>query len=463
MKEVSKNIFSKEIWQSLGGAEAYLDQISFVEEGNLPDVYPVTDLAAGSIATAHLAVAELVERYYQQIPSIKIDRRLSSFWFDRTIRPEKWQMPAAWDSLAGDYKASDEWIRLHTNVPHHRTAVESILGKHNDKESVSKAVRQWKAAELEEAIIFAGGCAAVMMSVEEWRHHPQGSALANDPLVHITTIHNNSEPTTWQPAPDKPLAGLKVLDLTRVLAGPVCTRFLAGYGADVLRIDPPDWNEPGLVPDVTLGKKCTRLDLKRASDRKVFEALLSSADILVHGYRAGALEGLGYDENARRAIAPQLIDISFNAYGWTGPWRCRRGFDSLVQMSAGIAHAGMRWQGINRPKPLSVQALDHATGYILAATAIRGVTLREKGQLITAKMSLAKTAMMLTDAGDAFFQGNLLLPENNTDLSAHIEDTSWGRARRLRPPAIIDGIKMHWRYPSSLLGSSPASWDIFLA
>lgn len=160
----------------------------------------------------------------------------------------------------------------------------------------------------------------------------------------------------------RPLAGIKVLDFTRVLAGPVATRFLAGLGADVLRIDPPEWDEPGVVPDVILGKRCARLDLHTAEDRRVFEALLARADIVVHGYRPGAMARLGYDEGERRTINPGLVDVSLCAYGWTGPWAGRRGFDSLVQMSIGIAEAGMRWQQAERPVPLPVQALDHATG-----------------------------------------------------------------------------------------------------
>jgi crotonobetainyl-CoA:carnitine CoA-transferase CaiB-like acyl-CoA transferase len=167
-----------------------------------------------------------------------------------------------------------------------------------------------------------------------------------------------------------------VLDLTRVLAGPVATRFLAGYGADVLRIDPPGWNEPGVIPEVTLGKRCARLDLTQAADRATFETLLAEADVLVHGYRPAALERLGYSEAYRRQRNPSLIDVALDAYGWTGPLAGRRGFDSLVQMSCGIADHGMRRQGAGKPVPLPVQALDHATGYLIAAAVVRALIAR---------------------------------------------------------------------------------------
>ena len=164
--------------------------------------------------------------------------------------------------------------------------------------------------------------------------------------------------------------------MTRVLAGPVATRFLAGFGAEVLRIDLPGWDEPAIVPDVTLGKHCARLDLRQPRDRNTWEGLLQAADVLVHGYRPGALAGLGLDAEQRRALCPGLVDVSLDAYGWDGPWRGRRGFDSLMQMSCGIAAAGMTMLNRDRPTPLPVQALDHATSYIMAAAAVRGLTDR---------------------------------------------------------------------------------------
>ena len=165
-----------------------------------------------------------------------------------------------------------------------------------------------------------------------------------------------------------------MLDLTRVLAGPVATRFLAGFGADVLRIDPPEWDEPAVVPEVTLGKRCARLDARTDDGRAHLRRLLAEADVLVHGYRPGVLDSLlGVDADGRAELRPGLVEVCLDAYGWTGPWSARRGFDSLVQMSSGIAEAGMRWAGRDVPTPLPVQALDHATGYLMAAEVIDGL------------------------------------------------------------------------------------------
>lgn len=322
---------------------------------------------------------------------------------------------------------------------------------------MARAVESWAKADLEAAIIAANGCAAEMRSVAEWTAHPQGIAVASEPLAHIAAT-GAAPSSSWMPSAGRPLAGLRVLDLTRVLAGPIATRFLASYGADVLRLDPPGWDEPGVVPEVTLGKYCARLDLKTAADRNVFERLLADADILLHGYRPGALDGLGYNAAARRALSPGLIDISLSAYGVSGPWATRRGFDSLVQMSAGIADAGMRRRQSDKPVPLPVQALDHATGYLMAAVAVSAVRRRlAHGVGTRARLSLAGTAKLLSDMGWAPSKA-ALAPETAADLSPEIEKTDWGDARRLAPPATIDGIPMRWDRPARKLGSAAPAW-----
>ncbi|HVO44776.1 MAG TPA: CoA transferase [Steroidobacteraceae bacterium] len=453
-------------WTALGGAESALEALTFSGEGALPSFYAVTDVASASIATALLALAELLEFHEPEHAGaadstpvrIRVDRRLSSMWFGFSIRPMGWEMPAPWDPIAGDYRTRDGWIRLHTNAPHHREAAQRVLGRHADHESMALSVARWPSRDLESAIVRENGCAAEMRSVADWSRHPQGQAVAAEPLVHYWST-DPVRASSWLPPRSRPLAGIRVLDLTRVLAGPVASRCLAGYGATVLRIDPPGWDEPGVVPEVTLGKRCARLDLTKPSDRERFELLLSEADILLHGYRPGALEHLGLDSAARRRLAPGLIDVSLCAYGWTGPWAARRGFDSLVQMSTGIADTGMTWKRAQKPTPLPVQAIDHATGYLMAAAAIRALTRRiRRGVGTEARLSLARTARFLVDAGQQPPEPPPA-PENAEDLSPTLEATRWGSARRLRVPASLSQAPMSWELPAAKLGSSPASWS----
>ncbi len=432
-------------------------EVTVTGEGSLPSVFAVTELATASVAAAGVAVSELRASGGGTAPPVVVDRRLASMWFASSLRPEGWEPPPPWDAVAGDYRAADGWVRLHTNAPAHREAALGVLGVPADRDRVATAVAGWQADELETAVVAAGGCAATMHTLDEWDAGEPGRSVAAEPLIAWSNT-GVAPARSWTLDPARPLAGVKVLDLTRVLAGPVATRFLAQLGADVLRIDPPWWDEPGVVPDVILGKRTAHLDLRECEPRDRFLELLAGADVLVHGYRPGALDSLGLGEKVRRDAAPGLIEVSLDAYGWTGPWAGRRGFDSLVQMSTGIAEAGMRLLGRDKPTPLPVQALDHATGYLMAHAAIRALTERLRtGRGSSAALSLARTARLLTDNG-ASEPGIPVRGEDGQDTAPSIEHTSWGPARRLRAPLTIDGVDIRAELPARDLGSDPAVW-----
>jgi hypothetical protein len=448
---------TKLCWSAIGGQPGAADEVIFLGSGGLPSPFAVTDVASAAIATAALSVAEFLREVHGERASIVVDRRMSSLWFSASIRPIDWR-PPPWDPIAGDYATRDGWIRLHTNAPAHRAAAERTLGATGDRTAIARLVAQWSKSDLEQSVLEAGGCAAEMRSMSEWQEHPQGRAVATEPLVHLAMLGPVAI-QKWSLSAARPLQGLRVLDLTRVLAGPVASRFLAGYGAEVLRIDPPDWDEPTVVPEVTLGKRCARLNLHEHGGRGTFEHLLSSADVLLHGYRPGALDRLGYDSQTRRRLSPGLIDVTLDAYGWSGPWAARRGFDSLVQMSAGIADCGMKRACADRPIPLPVQALDHATGYLMAATAIRGVTVRlTRGNGSTARLSLARTAKLVFDH-PANPQEPPFARETDSDRSPQIELTDWGKAQRLVPPVQISNVPMQWDFPARDLGSGAPHWS----
>lgn len=451
------HLWLSEIQRALGVEPALPARMEVVGEGRLPSIYPVTDLATASIGAAALAVADMGTSD-KESPQVIVDRRLASLWFDSSIRPQRWAIPPLWDAIAGDYPARDGWIRLHTNAPHHRAAALSVLRVPPEREAVAAELAEWNAADLEAAIVEAGGCAAEMRSRSAWLAHPQGQAVAAEPLVWWELTDRASAPTL-EPRPGRPLAGVRVLDLTRVLAGPVATRFLAGYGADVLRIDPPSWDEPGVVPDMTLGKRCARLDARTLEGRARLAELITEADVLVHGYRPGAINAIGFGEGERERLRPGLIDVSLSAYGWTGPWSGRRGFDSLVQMSAGVAEEGMRRLGRDRPTPLPVQALDHATGYLMATAVLRGLQERRaSGRGLRARVSLARTAELLVSQGFLDSGGSIGTGEEG-DFAPRLETTGWGPAQRLRPPVTVGGVAMAWDRPAGPLGSSSPAWS----
>jgi hypothetical protein len=451
------------IWAAVDGDPAATARVEFHGDAELPSAFSVTDLASASIGAAALAASELVgdvTRNGDRAP-IRVDRRLASAWFLTTIDPIGWQLPPVWDAVAGDYETSDGWIRLHTNAPHHRAAAMRVLGCAADRDAVTRAVARWNATDLESTVVEAGGAAAEMRTIAAWEEHPHGRAVASEPLVHTARFGARDPDAGTDPIgrdPARPLRGVRVLDLTRVLAGPIATRLLAGLGAEVLRIDPPGWDEPAIVPEVTLGKRCARLDATTSEGRRRIAELLSGADVIVHGYRPDALAGLAFDADARRALRPGLVDVSLDAYGWTGSWRMRRGFDSLVQMSCGIAAAGMEAKPAERPFPLPVQALDHATGYLMATAALRGLHARRTDSTgTTTRVSLARTARLLLSLERRSFDGTSVTLGAD-DYEPAVEHTPWGDLRRLRPPVTVPGMAIRWARGATALGSDEPVW-----
>ncbi|GAA0620324.1 CoA transferase [Thalassospira tepidiphila] len=449
------NRFTPQIANALGLSET--PAITTIGTDALPSYFAVTELACASIGMAAAMISNWRALETGSGAPVTIDQRLASKWFSMTIRPQGWTLPNVWDPLAGDYQTRDGWIRLHTNAPHHRAAALSVLGNYQTRDDLAMAVREWRSDMLENEIVAANGCAATMHSLEEWQTHPQGISIATDPLI-CWDQHANTNVIPASIDPARPLRGIRVLDLTRILAGPVAGRFLAAYGADVLRIDPPGWDEGAVIPEVTLGKRCAGLDLLDREDRKLFEELISGADILLHGYRPDALPGLGYDAKTLRAINPALIDVTLSAYGWTGPWAKRRGFDSLLQMSCGVADWGMTHSGSGKPLPLPVQALDHATGYLMAASAVRALIRRAThGEVTTARHSLARTAHMLSKTATPDCIG-MIAAETDADIALQVEDTDWGPARRIAFPVSIAGTPHHWDHPAGKLHLHAAHW-----
>ncbi len=444
------------------GSDVLPDRLQVHGRASLAARYPVSDLACASLGAAALMLAQWVRSATP--PAVEIDRALASWWFGFSLRPLGWERPAVRDAVTGDYAARDGWIRLHANAAAHRRAILAVLELPADAahDVVARRVRGWSAEALEEAIVQGGACAAALRAPAAWRDHPQGRAVAAEPLVHRLAGLAGVPDAGWldDPDPGRPLAGIRVLDLTRVLAGPAATRFLAAYGAQVLRLDPADWDEPGMVPEVTVGKRCAFLDLRRPEGRNRFRQLLARADVLVHGYRPGALDALGLDAGTRQLIRPGLVDVCLDAWGWTGPWRGRRGFDGLVQMSAGIAWAG----GGTAPDPLPVQALDQSAGYLMAACALRGLTLRRETGLGGGwRVSLARMARLLQDAADSSpaaspGTASVLGPAPDTAYDPAVEPTAWGPAQRLRAPCHVAGARWGWDLPANDLRSGPPDW-----
>lgn len=452
-------------WELLHGSTHQADRVT---EGGpqtvLPSVFDVTGFAAATVGCAALAVAELWSvRTGSSLPAVSVDRTVasSSFRAEARLTADGWELPPTWDAVAGDYRTADGWIRLHTNYASHRDAALAVLGTPADRDTVAAAVATWSGDALEQAVVDAGGCAAALRTAGEWSAHPAGRATRGEAPVRLgppIPITGGIGPGLAAPPVVRPLAGVRILDLTRVIAGPVATRYLAAYGAEVIRVDPPGFEEVGvLLPETTVGKRCVALDLRVPSDRDRFESLLVDAHVVVSGLRPGAMAGLGYDPDALRAINPAVVTVSHDAYGWDGPWTGRRGFDSLVQMSTGIAAAGRQEPGVDRPVPLPAQALDHGLGHLLAAGACRaltrlvvdGTTGDVRGSLVGAANALqAVPTPEGPAAGDPDWSQVPLEPAR----------TAWGPARRAPLAGAIDGHLPGWDLDAGPLGVAAPAW-----
>jgi hypothetical protein len=459
-----------QLWLTLSGPADALSAVHFGgPRRGLASVYEVSMLASASIAAASLAVSELQAlRTGKAVRAVSVERAHAdaAFIAERHLRALGWQLPEVWDPFAGDYATRDGYIRLHTNYRYHRDAALGVLGlaaASATRDQVAAAVSGWDGEDLERAVVAAGGCAAKLRSPQEWREHPQGQSLLRAPLFDVSS---EAAPVPRLPesaaVSGKPLAGIRVLDLTRVIAGPIGTRFLAAYGAEVLRVDPPGFKEVGaLLGDITAGKRRCSLNLKDAADKGRFLELVRQAHVIVHGYRGDALERLGLGNNVLREHNANAVIVCHDAYGWSGPWAGRRGFDSLVQMSCGIAWRGGEVTGSKRPTPLPAQALDHATGYLIAAAAARALTLRaQTGQTSLVRLSLARTARLLMELGDLGAITGEAAQLGAAEPFLEEADTSLGRVSRVRCPGRIDGVTPEWRIPAGPLGVDAARFEL---
>lgn len=428
----------------------------------LPSSFRVDVAAQVSIAASALVAGLLGEARGLPVQQVTVDCRhaAAEFRSDRYMTIDGGAPREAWDKIAGIYQCGDgRWVRLHTNFEHHRDGVLKLLGCAYDKIAVAAALKEWMAEEFETAASEAGLVVAMARSFAEWDAHPQGAAVAALPLLTIERI-GDAAPRPLSAA-SRSLEGLRVLDLTRIIAGPVCGRTLAAHGADVLLVTGPHLPAVDvLVKDTGRGKLSTQIDLRDEAGRRTLRELASEADIFVQGYRPGGLAGRGFSAGDLAAASPGIVCVSLSAYGHAGPWHLKRGFDSLVQTASGINIAEAQAAGRSTPQALPCQALDYATGYLLAfaAMAARLRQAREGGSWHV-RLSLAQTGRWLRDLG-RLPQG-LAVPDTDIGQVGDLleeTDSGFGRMRAVRHPAIMSATPAHWSRPSVPLGTHSPCW-----
>jgi crotonobetainyl-CoA:carnitine CoA-transferase CaiB-like acyl-CoA transferase len=432
-------------------------------EPALPSSFAVGTAAQATIALSALAAASVLRQRTGRLQAIAVDMRHAAVEFrsERYMRVDGLAPPDPWDRIAGTYPCGDgRWVRLHTNFPHHRDGVLALLGCEYDRAAVAAALRGWHAFDFEQAAAEAGMCVAAMRSFAEWDAHPQGMAIMDQPVVSIERI--GDAPATAPPAGgERPLSGLRVLELTRVIAGPVCGRTLAAHGADVLLLTSPSLPSiPTLVADTGRGKRSAELDLRAPGGVERLRALLQDADVFLQGYRPGGLAGLGFAPADVARLRPGIVCVSLSAYGTAGPWGGRRGFDSLVQTATGFNAAEAEAAGVDGPKPLPAQANDHAAGYLLTFGTLAALYRRAtEGGSWHVQVSLARTAQWIRSLG-RIADGFACKDPNQEDVADLLEDTQsgFGRLTAVRHAARLAETPARWDRPSVPLGTDAPAW-----
>jgi crotonobetainyl-CoA:carnitine CoA-transferase CaiB-like acyl-CoA transferase len=424
----------------------------------LPTRLRLGELGAAAIAAGAVLAARVheVRTGESQTVRVAVDAAAAAMRSARYLQPDP--PPPAPQRLGGlaVYRTRDgRWMYFQRLFPHHRERIAAALGCPLDEKSLTEAVARRDAQELEDAVVAAGACAAMVRTPAEWAAHPQSAAVATLPLVAVERI--GDAPPIPLPAGPRPLGGLRVLDVTRVLAGPTAGRTLAEHGADVLRVGTqslPD--NDNMMRDTGHGKRSCALDLTSPTDATTLRTLVTGADVFVQGYRPGAMDRLGFAPERVATLRPGIVAVSISAFGHTGPWADRRGFDSIIQATNGIAHRSADTEGTPRFTPAN--PLDYVTGYLAAAGALAAVQRRAReGGSWLVRVSLARTGMLLADLPELPNLGPDLPPERLDQLTT-VSDTPFGRLRHLAPVAELSATPTRWDRPTAPLDHDSPQW-----
>ena len=464
-----KNAALQSLLPFAGWSSDRLREVEFVGgmDPLLPTSFKVTETGTATLAAVGLAVSDLWELRTGRRQNLSIDtgHATASLRSTKYLRLDGAKVDTERNTVMGIYPARNgRWSYLHCNFPHHRAAALKVLGVPEDRQAVTEAVAKWDAQELEEAIIAAGGAGGMVRSAAEWAEHPQGRAVASLPLMEIVKIGDS--PPEALPDGERPLSHLRVLDLTRVLAGPTCARVLAEQGADVMKISAPH------IPTITyqeydtgFGKLSAHLDLRDEKELGTLRDLVRDCDVFSQGYRPGTLAGRGLSPEALAALRPGIVCVSLCAFGHEGPWASRRGFDTAVQVVSGIAaRQGELYPGDDgAPKFYPLSAIDYLTGNLMAFGAM--VALRRRaveGGSWFVRTSLAQIGRWLQVQGElaAGDLDGVAAEFDATDIEKWTTstDTPMGRLTHLAPVVQFSETPARWARPSVPLGHSDPVW-----
>ena len=452
-----------------GWAEDRASEVEITGDSDpiLPTPFLIGETSAAALSAVGLAVSDLWDLRTGRRQEIAVDTRqaTASLRSGHYMQMDGAPVSSDRNPMMGVYPAMNgRWSYLHCNFPNHRAAALSVLGVEEDREAMARAVAKWDALELEEAIIAANGAGGMVRTMDEWAQHPQGVAVASLPLLEIVKIGDS--PSEKLPAGDRPLSGIRVLDLTRVLAGPTCARTLAEHGADVLKVTGAHLPSIGHQEyDTGHGKLSTHLDLREPDDLEIMRGLVREADVFSQGYRPGTLAKRGLSPEALAEIRPGIVYVSLSAFSHVGPWASRRGFDTVVQTVSGITNRqGELFIGDSPgPQFYPVSAIDYLTGYLMAFGALVALARRTtEGGSWLVRVSLAQIGRWLVERGQTPETKLHDIPEQFTPEElkrwSMTSDTPMGKLGHLGPVVRLSETPPHWSRTSVPLGYNEPVW-----
>ena len=433
----------------------------------LPTPFRIGAAGSATLAATGLAAANLWEIRSGRRQGVAVDLRqaAASLRSGVYMKLGDGDVSAARNTIMGVYPTKDgRWSYLHCNFPNHRAAALSVLGVPEDREAVTRAVKTWNAAELEEAIIAAKGAGGMVRTQAEWAQHPQAAAIAALPVLEIVRIGDS--PPEKLPPGNRPLSGIRVLDLTRVLAGPTSARTLAEHGADVLKITAAHLPNLGYQElDTGHGKLSAQLDLRDPANVATLRGLVRQADVFSQGYRPGTLGSRGLSPEELAAIRPGLVYVSLCAFSHMGPWASRRGFDTVIQTVSGITSRQAEIVPAATPGPqfYPVSAIDYCTGYLMAFGTMVALARRaQEGGSWLVRTSLAQIGKWIVDRGEVPASAARDAPADFTadelERWSMVSDTPAGRLRHLKPVVQLSETPPHWSRPAVPLGYHQPVW-----
>jgi crotonobetainyl-CoA:carnitine CoA-transferase CaiB-like acyl-CoA transferase len=426
-----------------------------------PCRYRVVAPGSAAMAAAGLAAAELWYLRTGRRQHVRLSKYAAAAALrgSRYIRVNNERPTDTWDKITGFYPLKNgRWMYLHCNFFNLRARNLGVLGVAEDRDEVANAVAKWDGLELEAAIVAAGGVGSLVRSEEEWANVPQSKFAASLPLIEISKI--GDAPPEPLPAGERPLAGIRVLDLTRVLAGPTCARTLAEHGADVLRLNGKGLADSGISDfDTGLGKLSAYIDLNKAQDVELLKTLIRTGDVFSQSYRPGSLANRGFSPEALAKIRPGIIYTTLNAWGQDGPWQMRRGYDTVVQSANGLAFQGLD----KKPQFLPVSAQDYIAGYLLAFGTMVALARRAReGGSWLVRTSLASAGHWIRSHGLLTpAQYNGIAEEFPDDVLRALmteSDSPVGRLTHLKPAVEMSETPPHWARPAVPLGFNEPAW-----